>query len=75
MSAPIVVKVKGPVKNPKLTLKVEGKTYQEVTVNVELQEYESFLYSSQENDFYVSKENTDGSLVDLFRSRLYRSKK
>lgn len=64
--APIVVFVKGPVKNPKLTLKVEGKTYQEVTVNVELQEYESFLYSTQENNFYIRKENTDGTLVDLF---------
>lgn len=66
VSAPIIVSVKGPVKNPKLTLKVEGKTYQEVTVNVELQEYESFLYSTQENNFYIRKENTDGTLVDLF---------
>lgn len=73
--APIVISVKGPVKNPKLILKVEGKTYQEVTVNVELQEYESFLYSTQENDFYIRKENTDGSLVDLFRTRLYKSEK
>ena len=64
--APILIKIKGPVENPTLTLKVEGQVYQEITVNVTLQEYETFEYCTQENSFYIRKENTDGTYTDLF---------
>ncbi len=66
VSAPVTVKIKGPVSKPKLTLKVEGNIYQEVLVNVDLKEYETFEYSTQEKDFYIRKENTDGTYTDLF---------
>lgn len=64
--APVLIKIKGPVENPTLTLKVEGQVYQEVVVNVDLKEYETFEYCTQENNFYIRKENTDGTYTDLF---------
>ena len=64
--APVLIKIKGPVKNPAITLKVEGQVYQEVTVNVILQEYETLEYCTQENSFYIRKENQDGTYTNLF---------
>lgn len=64
--APVLIKIKGPVTNPTLTLKVEGQVYQEVEVNVTLQEYEAFEYCTLTNSFYIRKENTDGTYTNLF---------
>ena len=35
-------------------------------MNVDLKEYETFEYCTQENNFYIRKENTDGTYTDLF---------
>ena len=64
--APVLIKIKGPVENPTLTLKVEGQVYQEVEVNVTLQEYEAFEYCTLTNSFYIRKENTDRTYTNLF---------
>lgn len=64
--APVLIKIKGPVKNPTIALKVEGQIYQEVKVNVTLQEYETLEYCTQENSFYIRKENQDGTYTNLF---------
>ena len=66
VTAPVLIKIKGPVTNPMLTLKVEGQVYQEVEVNVTLQEYEAFEYCTLTNSFYIRKENTDGTYTNLF---------
>ena len=64
--APILIRIKGPVVNPTLTLKVEGQVYQDITFNITLQEYETFEYCTLENSFYIRKENTDGTYTNLF---------
>lgn len=64
--APIVVELNGHLLNPKIELYVEGELYQTVSFNVEIEEYEKLLYGTQENDFYIAKQNTDGTLTSLF---------
>lgn len=64
--APITIELRGPLKNPKISLYIEGELYQEVKFTIELQEYEKLLYGTKENDFYINKQNTDGTIEDLF---------
>lgn len=66
VEAPIIVEIKGPIKNPSLELTVEGKLYQTLHFNIELEEFEKLLYSSKENEFYLQKENTDGTKESVF---------
>lgn len=66
VEAPILVQMNGYLLNPKLELYVEGELYQTVTITTEIQEYEKLLYGTKENEFYINKENTDGSLTSLF---------
>lgn len=66
VEAPIIVEIKGPIKNPNLELTVEGKLYQTLHFNIELEEFEKLLYSSKENEFYLQKENTDGTKKSVF---------
>ena len=64
--APILVQMDGHLVNPKIELYVDGELYQSVEINVEIQEYEKLLYGTRENDFYIRKQNTDGTTTDLF---------
>lgn len=64
--APILVQMDGHLVNPKIELYVDGELYQSVEINVEIQEYEKLLYGTRENDFYVMKQNTDGTTTSLF---------
>ena len=66
VEAPIIAEIDGPVKNPKISLYIEGELYQEVPFNVEIAEYEKLLYGTKENDFYINKQNTDGTTKSLF---------
>lgn len=67
IEAPIFVEINGEVVNPKIELYVEGELYQSVTFTTTIQLYEKFLYGTKENDFYVDRQNTDGTLTSLFR--------
>lgn len=64
--APILVQMDGHLVNPKIELYVDGELYQSVEINVEIQEYEKLLYGTREDDFYVMKQNTDGTTTSLF---------
>ena len=66
VEAPIIIEIEGHVTNPSLELDIEGEEYQTFNLNLELEEYEKLLYSSRENEFYLQKQNTDGTLEDLF---------
>lgn len=66
VEAPIEVEISGRVLNPKIQLYVEGELYQIVTIDIEIKEFEKLLYGTKENDFYIRKQNTDGSIVNLF---------
>ena len=56
----------GHLVNPKIELYVEGELYQSVEITVEIAEYEKLLYGTRENDFYINRQKTDGTLESLF---------
>lgn len=64
--APVLIEIDGYVANPRLELYVEGELYQTVTLNIEIQEFEKILYGTKENDFYINKQMTDGTVKSLF---------
>lgn len=66
VEAPVLITLDGPVINPEIQLYVEGELYQEVPLSVEIGEYEKLLYGTKENDFYINKQKTDGTLESLF---------
>ena len=66
VEAPIYVEMDGQVENPKIELYVEGELYQTVTINTTISQYEKLLYDSRENQFYIGKQNADGTTTSLF---------
>lgn len=66
VEAPIYIEIDGQVVNPKIELYVEGELYQTVDINTTIAQYEKLLYDTRENQFYIGKQNTDGSTTSLF---------
>lgn len=66
VEAPILVEFNGKVTNPTIELYVEGKLYQQLKFNITIEEYEKLLYSTRKNDFYINKQNTDGTIENLY---------
>lgn len=66
VEAPVLIEISGHVLNPKIELYVEGKLYQEVPFTVEIAEYEKLLYGTKENEFYINRQKTDGTVESLF---------
>lgn len=66
VEAPILVEFTGKVINPVIQLYVEGQLYQELKFNITINEYEKLLYCTRKNEFYIQKQNTDGTLEDLY---------
>ena len=67
VESPILVEINGHVINPKIELYVEGQLYQTVEFTVEIEEYEKLLYGTKEDEFYINRQKTDGTLEDLFK--------
>ena len=67
VESPILVEIDGHVLNPKIELYVEGELYQELPFTVEIEEYEKLLYGTQEGNFYLNRQKTDGTLENLFK--------
>ena len=66
VDSPVLLEISGEVENPKIELYVEGELVQTVEFTVTIAEYEKLLYGTKENDFYINKQNTDGTLTSLF---------
>lgn len=66
VEAPVLIEIEGHVINPQIELYIEGELYQTVAFNVEIERYEKLLYGTKENEFYINKQNTDGTLKSLF---------
>ena len=66
IEAPIIVSMDGQLVNPVIQLYIEGELAQEVTVTTTINEGEKLLYSSRENDFYIKRQNENGTYTDLF---------
>lgn len=66
VEAPVYIEIDGQLVNPKIELYVEGELYQTVEVNTTIAQYEKLLYDSRENQFFIGKQNTDGTTTSLF---------
>lgn len=66
IEAPIRVEIDGYIVNPQIDLYVEGVLYKSVKINITINQYEKLIYDSRENNFTIAKQNTDGTLTDLF---------
>ena len=66
VEAPIEVTIDGNVQNPKIQLYIEGILYQEVPFTITLTQYEKLLYGTKENNFYLLKEQGDGTTTNIF---------
>lgn len=66
VEAPVLIEMCGHLVNPKIELYIEGELYQTVSFNTEIVEYEKLLYCTKENEFYMRKQNTDGTIEDLY---------
>ena len=66
IEAPILIEIEGHVINPKIELYIERELYQIVKFTVEIEEYEKLLYGTRENEFYINRQKTDGTIESLF---------
>lgn len=66
VESPIEVVIDGNVQNPKIQLYIEGQLYQEVPFTITLTQYEKLLYGTKENDFYLLKQEGDGTKTNIF---------
>lgn len=66
IEAPIYLEIDGYVKKPLIELYVEGQLYQTITFNTTIENYEKLLYDSRENSFFIGKQNTDGTVQNLY---------
>lgn len=66
VEAPITLEINGPIENPKIELYIEGQLYQTVLFNTSINQYEKLLYDTRENNFFIGKQNEDGTKSSLF---------
>lgn len=66
VEAPIYIELDGRIMNPEFQLYVEGQLYQTVTINTTIEQYEKLIYNTRENQFFIGKQNTDGTTTSLF---------
>lgn len=66
VESPILIEMNGSLSNPKIELYVEGELFQTVKFKTNIEAYEKLLYGTKENEFYMYKQETDGTLTSLF---------
>ncbi len=66
VEAPISVEMEGYLINPCISVYVNSKEKYSLKIPLTLQEFEKLLYSTSDNNLYLYKQNTDGTLTSLF---------
>lgn len=66
VDAPFKVEIEGTAINPKIAIYRDGSLENILQLPITINEGEKLLYSSLENDIYIMKQNTDGTLTNLF---------
>lgn len=66
VDAPIELEIDSNVQNPTLQLFVEGELWQEIPFTITIGNYEKLLYGTKEDDFYLLKEEVDGTRINIF---------
>lgn len=65
--AAIQVVLEGFIKNPTITIYQNDIKIFELKIEIEIQEFEKFMYSSKDGELYIQKQNTDGTFENLFK--------
>ena len=58
----------GYIKNPTITIYQDEEKIYELKIEIEIQEYEKYLFSSKDGELYIKKQNTDGTYENLFKN-------
>ena len=64
--ARVKIEILGEVVNPVIILDIDGEEYQRINITTTINEGEKLIYSSVENEFEISKVNTNGTKTSLF---------
>ncbi len=64
----IQVAMNGYIKNPTITVYQDEEKIYELKIEIEIQEYEKYLFSSKDGELYIKKQNTDGTYENLFKN-------
>lgn len=68
--APIYLEIDGIVHNPKIVVTDENKNKLfELKVEIDILEYEKFIYSSVDGNIQIAKQNIDGTYENLFKQQ------
>lgn len=62
----IELEVDGEFENLKIQLYLENELYQEIPINIRIENFEKIFYSSKENEFEISKILSDGTRQSIF---------
>lgn len=66
--APIYLEIDGPVKNPEIIVTdSNNNTLFNLLIEIEIDQYEKFIYSSIDGDIKIMKQNVDGTYESLFK--------
>lgn len=68
--ARVKIEIGGECVNPVIILEIDSEEYQRINIGTTIEEGEKLIYSSVENEFEISRINTDGTKTSLF-STLY----
>jgi hypothetical protein len=66
IDAPILIEINGEVINPIIYLYVEGQLVQNIMLKTKILTGEKLMYGSEENNFYIVKQKSDGTTESLF---------
>ena len=66
--APIYLEIDGPITNPEIIVTdSNGTTLFNLLININIDQYEKFIYSSVDGDIKILKQNVDGTYENLFK--------
>lgn len=68
VEAPISVEMEGYLINPCISVYVNSKETYKLKIPIVLQEFEKLLYNTSDNNIYIYKQETDGTLTSLFKN-------
>lgn len=67
IEAPFQVEIDGFVQNPSVSIFIDDEEFASIKIPITIKEYEKLLYSSKTGEIYIQKQNTDGTLENLWK--------
>lgn len=61
------MEIDGFVQNPSISIFIDDEEFASIKIPITIKEYEKLLYSSKTGEIYIQKQNTDGTLENLWK--------